>query len=80
MVKQNKGAGTDQHGGADVIMHLKIVRIWADFARERDLMFFTEKHLENMVQWMDEAIEKLEDQQKMIDDITKRRMNNGAFD
>ena len=55
-----------------MILHLKIVRIWADFARERDLMFFTEKHLENMVQWMDEAIEKLEKQQKMIDEIQRQ--------
>ena len=79
-MSETRGPGSRSAWQADVIVHLKIVRTWADFARERDLMFFTEKHLENMVQWMDEAIEKLEEQQKMIDEITKRRMNNGAFD
>ena len=27
-----------------------------------------------------DAIEKLNEQQKLIDDLTKRRMDNGAFD
>ena len=63
-----------------VITHLQIIHTWAAFARERDLQFFTAKHLEDIAQWADDAIKLLKEQQKLIDDITQRRANNGAFD
>ena len=63
-----------------VITHLQIIHTWASFARERDLQFFTAKHLEDMATWADEAIALLKEQQKLIDEITQRRANNGAFD
>lgn len=44
------------------------------------LQFFTKKHLESMEAWADEAIALLKEQQKLIDEITQRRANNGAFD
>lgn len=62
------------------ITHLMIISTWASFARERDLQFFTKKHLESMEAWADEAIALLKEQQKLIDEITQRRANNGAFD
>ena len=63
-----------------VITHLQIIHTWAEFARERDLQFFTAKHLEDIAKWTDDAIELMNEQQKLIDDLTKRRMDNGAFD
>ena len=39
-----------------VITHLQIIHTWAEFARERDLQFFTLKHLEDIAQWTDDAI------------------------
>ena len=46
-----------------VITHLQIIRTWAEFARERDLQFFTAKHLEDIAKWSDDAIELLEEQE-----------------
>ena len=63
-----------------VITHLQIIHTWAEFARERDLQFFTAKHLEDIAKWSDDAIALLKEQQKLIDEITQRRMDNGAFD
>lgn len=45
-----------------VITHLQIIHTWADFARERDLQFFTPKHLANMAQWATDAINLLKAQ------------------
>ena len=45
-----------------VITHLQIIHTWAAFARERDLQFFTAKHLEDIAQWSDDAIELLKEQ------------------
>ena len=42
-----------------VITHLQIIHTWAEFARERDLQFFTAKHLEDIAKWTDDAIELL---------------------
>jgi translation initiation factor 2 beta subunit (eIF-2beta)/eIF-5 len=42
-----------------VITHLQIIHTWAEFARERDLQFFTAKHLEDIAQWSDDAIAML---------------------
>ena len=49
-----------------VITHLTIIRTWASFARERDLQFFTAKHLEDIAQWADDAIALLKEQQHEI--------------
>ena len=40
-----------------VITDLQIIHTWAEFAIERDLQFFTKKHLENIAQWTDNALE-----------------------
>ena len=46
-----------------VITHLQIIHTWAEFARERDLQFFTQKHLEDIAQWSDDAIDLLKEQE-----------------
>ena len=45
-----------------VITHLQIIHTWSEFARERDLQFFTAKHLEDIAQWSDDAINLLKEQ------------------
>ena len=46
------------------ITHIQIIKTWAEFARERDLQFFTAKHLEDIAKWSDDAIELLKEHQK----------------
>ena len=46
-----------------VITHLQIIHTWAEFARERDLQFFTAKHLEDIAQWSEDAINLLKEQE-----------------
>ena len=46
-----------------VITHLQIIHTWAAFARERDLQFFTAKHLEDIAQWSDDALNLLKEQE-----------------
>lgn len=46
-----------------VITHLQIIHTWAAFARKRDLQFFTAKHLEDIAQWSDDAINLLNEQE-----------------
>ena len=46
-----------------VITHLQIIHTWAEFARERDLQFFTPKHLRDIAEWTDDAIKLLKDQE-----------------
>ena len=46
----------------NVISHLQIIHTWAKLAHERDLQFFTPKHLENIAEWTDDAIALLKDQ------------------
>ena len=46
-----------------VITHLQIIRTWAKFARERDLQFFTAKHLEDIAKWADDALSLLKEQE-----------------
>ena len=46
-----------------VITHLQIIHTWASFARERDLQFFTAKHLEDIAQWAYDAIALLKEQE-----------------
>ena len=55
--------------GESVITHLQIIHTWAEFARERDLQFFTKKHLEDIAQWAYDAIDLLKDQQKQIEQM-----------
>lgn len=54
-----------------VITHLQIIHTWATFARERDLQFFTPKHLEDIAQWSDDALELLKEQQSVIEQYHK---------
>lgn len=49
-----------------IITHLQIIHTWAEFARERDLQFFTAKHLEDIVQWADDSIAMLKEQEAEI--------------
>ena len=46
-----------------VITHLQIIHTWSEFARERDLQFFTAKHLEDIAQWSADAIAMLKEQE-----------------
>ena len=59
-----------------VITHLQIIHTWAEFARERDLQFFTAKHLEDIAQWADDALELLKEQE---DKKTKPTNYYGAW-
>ena len=54
-----------------VITHLQIIHTWAEFARERDLQFFTAKHLEDIAQWADEALELLKEQEAKIEQLNR---------
>lgn len=49
-----------------VITHLQIIHTWAEFARERDLQFFTKKHLEDITQWTTDALALLKEQAEKI--------------
>lgn len=55
-----------------VITHLQIIHTWAEFARERDLQFFTAKHLEDIAQWSEDAINLLKEQEA-VEPILKRK-------
>lgn len=50
-----------------VITHLQIIHTWAKFARERDLQFFTAKHLEDIAQWSDDALALLKEQEAVTE-------------
>ena len=54
-----------------VITHLQIIHTWAEFARERDLQFFTAKHLEDIAQWADDAITLLKEQEELLRKLQK---------
>ena len=54
-----------------VITHLQIIHTWAAFARERDLQFFTPKHLEDIAQWSDDALALLKEQEAVTIKKTK---------
>ena len=45
-----------------VITHLQIIHTWAEFARERDLQFFTPMHLKDIAEWTDDTLELLKEQ------------------
>ena len=61
-----------------VITHLQIIHTWAEFARERDLQFFTAKHLEDIAQWADDAIALLKEQEA-VEPILKREAWNKYY-
>ena len=70
-----------------IITHLQIIHTWAEFARDRDLQFFTAKHLEDIAQWADDATALLKEQElKPIeyracsDAMLKMWMENGLTD
>lgn len=46
-----------------VITHLQIIHTWAEFARERDVQFFTPKHLEDIAEWTDNALALLKEKE-----------------
>ena len=52
------------HDMEKVITHLMIIHTWAEFASERDLQFFTAKHLEDIAQWTDDALTLLKAQEE----------------
>ena len=52
-----------------VITHLQIIHVWARFARERDLQFFTAKHLEDIATWTDDALNLLKEQEAVEPDV-----------
>ena len=62
------------------ITHLQIIHVWAKFARERDLQFFTAKHLEDMAQWSEDALNLLNAQQEEIENLkqTAQSMMEGV--
>ena len=49
--------------------HLQIIHTWSEFARERDLQFFTVKHLEDIAQWADDAIALLNEHEGTINEL-----------
>ena len=62
-----------------VITHLQIIHTWAEFARERDLQFFTKKHLEDIAQWSEDAIVMLKELEavELCDRCGRRRVKSG---
>ena len=63
MVRGERGMMPDRE---TVITHLQIINIWAKFARERDLQFFTPKHLEDIAEWSADAIALLKEQDELL--------------
>lgn len=55
-----------------VITHLQIIHTWAEFARERDLQFFTAKHLADIAQWAGDALNLLKEQEPTVDAVPVR--------
>lgn len=60
-----------------VITHLQIIHTWADFAREKDLQFFTKKHLEDIAQWSEDAINLLKEQEPVAPVLVGRMWECG---
>ena len=63
MTRTEGEAGDGMTDRKAVITHLQIIHIWAEFAYERDLQFFTPKHLKNIAEWADDALELLKAQE-----------------
>ena len=49
----------------EVITHLQIIHTWAEFARERG-MCFSDTHLVNIAQWINDAITMLKEQPEIV--------------
>lgn len=64
------------------ITHLQIIHTWAEFARERDINFFTAKHLEDIAQWADDAIALLKEQEAkpIVRKQCKKEHADGSID
>ena len=63
-----------------VIDHLYIIRTWNEVGKAFAYDETDKKEKAKTVEWIDDALELLKEQQKLIDDITRRRANDGAFD
>ena len=63
-----------------VICHLQIIRTWNEVGKAYAYDEMDRKEKAKTVEWIDDALELLKEQQKLIDEITLRRANNGAFD
>lgn len=49
-----------------VITDLQIIHTWASFASERDINFFNEKHMKDLMEWTDDAIALIKQQENII--------------
>ena len=63
-----------------VIDHLLIIRTWNEVGKAYAYDEMDKKEKAKTVEWIDDTLDLLKEQQKLIDDITQRRVNNGAFD
>ena len=63
-----------------VICHLQIIRTWNEVGKAYAYDEMDKKEKAKTVEWIDDTLKLLEEQQKLIDKITLRRANNGAFD
>ena len=63
-----------------VICHLLIIRTWNEVGKAYACDEMDKKEKAKTVEWIDDALKLLEEQQKLIDKITLRRAKNGAFD
>ena len=63
-----------------VICHLQIIRTWNEVGKAYACDDMDKKGKAKTVEWIDDTLKLLEEQQKLIDEITLRRESNGAFD
>ena len=63
-----------------VICHLQIIRTWNEVGKAYAYDEMDKKEKAETVEWIDDTLKLLEEQQKLIDEITLRRESNGAFD
>ena len=63
-----------------VICHLQIIRTWNEVGKAYACDEMDKKEKAKTVEWIDDTLKLLEEQQKLIDEITLRRESNGAFD
>jgi len=64
-----------------VITHLQIIHTWAEFARQRDLQFFTPKHLKDIAEWTDDTLELLKEHEaETVESIQMDRSDKWGAD
>ena len=63
ILKKQKPVNQDRERA---ITHLMIVHTWAAFALEKDLNFFEEAHMKNIVAWTEDAIDFLEQNDSQV--------------